>query len=100
MSKLSAPRPSASANADYFRGVWGRFFGSFMQSARENGGWSVEQTAELAGMDAAEWLAVEAGTLLPDSRQQLQSMADALEMEWSSMAQIVVLCQDAWGFNS
>jgi transcriptional regulator with XRE-family HTH domain len=46
-------------------------FGSFISSAREKGGWPVEQTAELAGMDAAEWAAIEAGTRLPNTRPQL-----------------------------
>lgn len=89
--------PLFTSDAGYFQGVWSRMFGSFMTSAREQGGWSVEQTAVLAGMDAAEWSAIEAGVRLPNSRQQLQSMADALEMEWVTMAEIVVLCREAWG---
>ena len=97
MSNTFATLPSASSGANYFQGVWSRMFGSFMQSAREKGGWPVEQTAELAGMDAAEWTAIEAGTQLPSTRQQLESMADALEMEWATMAQIVLLCRQAWG---
>jgi transcriptional regulator with XRE-family HTH domain len=87
----------ATSDANYFQAVWARMFGSFMQSAREKGGWSVEQTAELAGMDAAEWAAIEAGTHLPSSRQQLEGMADSLEMEWATMAEVVLLCRQAWG---
>lgn len=96
MSNMFTPLP-LTADAGYFQGVWSRFFGNFMQSAREKGGWSVEQTAVLAGMDAAEWLAIEAGTHLPNTRQQLEAMADALEMEWATMAEIVLLCRQAWG---
>jgi transcriptional regulator with XRE-family HTH domain len=87
------------SGANDLQQVWGRLFGTFMQSAREKGGWSVEQTALLAGMDTAEWAAIEAGTHLPNSRHELEAMADALEMEFAAMAQVVCLCRQAWGFK-
>ena len=59
-------------------------------------GRSIEETAQLAGMEAAEWSAIEAGNRVPDTRQQLQAMAEALEMEWLAMAETVLLCRDAW----
>jgi transcriptional regulator with XRE-family HTH domain len=85
--------------SDGLQEFWSRLFGTFMQSAREKGGWSVEETALLAGMETEEWVAIEAGTHLPNSRQELQSMADALEIEWPTMARVVCLCSQAWGVN-
>jgi transcriptional regulator with XRE-family HTH domain len=85
-----------TSDLDHSRGSWRRLFGRFMQGAREAAGRSIEETARLAGMDATEWAAIEAGTRLPDTRQQLQAIAEALEMEWLAMAETVLLCRDAW----
>jgi transcriptional regulator with XRE-family HTH domain len=87
------------SGANDLQQVWSRLFGTFMQSAREKAGRSIEQTALLAGMDAAEWSAIEAGTHLPNSRHELEAMADALEMKFDAMAQVVCLCRQAWGFK-
>src|SRR5215472_1355472 len=84
------------ANEDLVRGPWSRLFGRLMQGARESTGRSVEETAQLAGMEAAEWSAVEAGKLLPTTRQQFRSIADALGMEWLDMAKFVLICRGAW----
>lgn len=84
-------------DAGFFQGVWAGMFGSFIESGREKAGLTVEQAAVLAGMDPAEWTAIEAGDQLPKTRRQLQFMAIALEMEWATMANIVCLCSGAWG---
>ena len=87
----------ATSDANYFQGVWSRMFGSFMQSAREKAGLSVENAAELAGMDARNWLAMETGVWLPATRQQLQLISAALDIDWATMTKIVAMCRQAWG---
>ena len=84
---------------DCFQGVWARVFGHFIQSAREKAGLSVENAAELAGMDARNWLATESGAWLPTTRQQLQFMAAALDIDWPTMVRIITLCRTAWGIE-
>ena len=83
----------------YFKAVWARLFGKFIQSAREKAGRSVEEAAALAGMEPAQWLGVEAGDYLPMTRRQLQVAADAVAMEWETMAGIVLMCRQAWGIE-
>ena len=58
------------------------------------GGRSVEEAAQLAGMEASEWSAVEAG-FVPDPAK-LRPMADALELRYDRIATMAVLCRDAW----
>ena len=98
MSMLFAPLPTTTDN-DYFQGAWRRFFGRFIESGREKAGLSLEQAATLAGISAEEWTAIEAGASLPATRQQLQSIADALHIEWALMTRIVLLCRQAWGIQ-
>jgi len=88
-----------TADSRYFQGAWSRFFGKFIESGREKAGLSVEQAATLAGMDAKEWTAIEAGASLPTTRQQFQSIADALNIEWVTMTKIVLMCRQAWGLK-
>jgi transcriptional regulator with XRE-family HTH domain len=57
---------------------WGRIFGLSIQSGRKKKAYSVEEAARLAGMEASAWLAVEAGRV-PESAEQLRSMASALD---------------------
>lgn len=98
MSMLFAPLPPTS-DSEYFRGAWSRFFGKFIESGREKAGLSIEQAATLAGMDAEEWTAIEAGATLPTTRQQFRSIADALNIEWITMTKIVLMCRQAWGIQ-
>jgi transcriptional regulator with XRE-family HTH domain len=93
-----ASLPSTTDN-EYFQGVWSRFFGLFIESAREKASLSVEQAAGLADMSTAEWSAIEAGASLPTTRQQFRSIADALDIEWVTMAKIVLMCRQAWGLK-
>jgi transcriptional regulator with XRE-family HTH domain len=74
--------------------VWGRLFGQCVGKTREAAGRSVEEAAHLAGMEASEWSAVEAG-FVPDPAK-LRPMADALELRYDRIATMAVLCRDAW----
>jgi len=98
MSITFSPLPLTAENI-YFQDVWSRMFGQFIQSGRQKAGRSVEEAAALAGMDPAQWLGVEAGDYLPITRQQLHVVADAVAMEWATMAEIVMLCRQAWGIE-
>jgi transcriptional regulator with XRE-family HTH domain len=88
-----------TGDSEYFQGAWSRFFGKFIESGREKAGLSVEQAATLSGISAEEWTAIEAGASLPTTRQQLRSMAAALDIEWVTMTKIVVMCRQAWGMK-
>jgi transcriptional regulator with XRE-family HTH domain len=77
------------------RRVWGRLFGLFIQKGREKKGFSVEQVAGLAGLEASAWAAFEAGRV-PETVVQLRSMAGALEFSDVQLATMVQLCRDAW----
>ena len=98
MGTAFTPLPTTTEN-EYFQGAWRRFFGRFIESGREKAGLSIEQAAALAAMTAEEWAAIEAGASLPATRQQLQSIADALHIEWALMTRIVLLCRQAWGLE-
>lgn len=74
--------------------VWGRLFGQCVGKTREAAGRSVAEAAHLAGMEASEWLAVEAG-FVPDP-SKLRPMADALERRYHRIATMAVLCRGAW----
>ena len=76
------------------RQAWGRLFGTCVEKTREAGGRSVEEAARLAGMEASEWAAVEAG--YPPDPAQLRPMADALALGYDRIATMAVLCRDAW----
>ena len=89
---------SSSTNEVIQRG-WSRMFGAFIESARRKAGLSVDQVAVLASMDAQRWLAIEGGTWLPTTRQQLHLMAAAMDLDWAVMAQIILICHQAWGLK-
>ena len=74
-------------------------FGHFIESGREKAGLSIEQAAYLAGMNVEDWSGIEVGTWLPTTRQQFRSMAAALDMEWSTMTSIILMCRQAWGID-
>jgi transcriptional regulator with XRE-family HTH domain len=99
MSKAFSGLQLADDAGFFFQGVWARMFGRFIESGRQKAGLTVEQAAILAGMDPTEWTAIEAGALLPKTRRQLESMADALDLEWALMVRIVRLCREAWGLR-
>jgi hypothetical protein len=78
------------------RQAWGRLFGRSIEKTRQATGRSIEEAAFLAGMDRAEWAAVELGHV-PGEPAQLRSMAAALGLRYEQMAKLAWLCRDAWG---
>jgi hypothetical protein len=98
MSITFAPLPSTTENL-YFQGVWGRFFGKFIESGREKAGLSVAQAAELAGMSLEDWTGIEVGTWLPNTRRQFRAIAAALDLDWATMTSIILMCRQAWGIQ-
>ena len=78
-----------------YRLAWGQLFGSCIEKTWEAGGRSIEQAAHLAGMEASQWAAIEAG-YVPTEASQLRSMAGALECGYDRIATMAVLCRDAW----
>jgi hypothetical protein len=92
--------PSTSDDQQYFRGFWARIFGQFIQSAREKAGLAVEPAAWLAGMSSTEeWVSLEAGDLLPSTREEFRSIAAALDIPWETMTSVVLMCRQAWGIQ-
>jgi Helix-turn-helix domain len=86
---------SPSFFADDRRQFWGQIFGHMIQNAREESGRSLEETAELAGMELTDWLAVEAGHV-PSGTTWVRPMADALALSYDQISSMVVLCREAW----
>ena len=76
------------------RQVWGRLFGTCVEKTREARGRSVEEVARLAGMEASEWAAIEAGYV--PNPAQLRPMAGALECGYEKIALMAFICQGAW----
>jgi hypothetical protein len=67
-----------------------------MGSARDRAGLSVERAARLADMYPEAWTSMEAGDLLPTTREELELIAAALDIEWALMARILLMCRQAW----
>ena len=88
-----------TTESDYFRGFSARLFGAFIQSAREKAGLAVEPAAWFADMCTEEWMSLEAGDLLPSTKEEFQSIAAALDIEWSTMTSIILMCRQAWGIQ-
>jgi transcriptional regulator with XRE-family HTH domain len=68
----------------------------FVGSIRKKTGCSIEEVASRIGMTIEEWEQVEDGTLLPNTPEQVQVLAYALDVEWDAMVEIVSLCRNAW----
>lgn len=98
MSMMYAPLPSSPITDD-LRCSWARLFGKFVEGAREKTGRSIEEAASRIGMTVEDWKEVEAGLLLPNTREQVYVLADALDIEWSAMVEIVQLCRGAWSLR-
>ena len=73
----------------------GRLFGSGIEECRKQAGLSVEEAARLAGMEFSKWVAIEAGSV-PQTTNQLRAMADAMEVGYEKLLNLVALCRDAW----
>jgi transcriptional regulator with XRE-family HTH domain len=77
------------------RQPWGRIFGSSIENGRDKKAFSVEEAAGLAGMEPSAWIAVEAGRV-PETAEQLHSMACALGFTNARLETLVLLCRGAW----
>ncbi|MBV8116299.1 MAG: helix-turn-helix transcriptional regulator [Silvibacterium sp.] len=77
------------------RRAWCQLFGAMVQDRRQAIGRSVEEAAQLSGMQSSEWTAIESGHI-PADPARLRSMAAALEVRFDDMALLVYLCQGAW----
>lgn len=95
MSMIDIESMSSSRFGAGRRHAWGRMFGTFIRSAREKHGRPLEDTARLAGMEASEWAAIEAG-YVPLDMAMLRPMAAALEISYDEIALLAVFCRGAW----
>ncbi|MGA8090255.1 MAG: helix-turn-helix transcriptional regulator [Terracidiphilus sp.] len=96
MSRLLQSFPRSRRSTPFRRKVWGEMFGGLLRDAREERGRSVEDAAQAAGMEVAEWEAVEAGQV-PENWEQVRRMADGLGIDRSWLTPLVLFCHEAWG---
>jgi transcriptional regulator with XRE-family HTH domain len=73
---------------------WGRTFGLFIKECRDRTGRSTEEAARLAGMEARNWKAMEAG-MAPEP-EQFHLIADALGVSLDVIQGLATFCQAAW----
>jgi transcriptional regulator with XRE-family HTH domain len=92
---ISESQSPSSANFAIRRRFWAGIFAQAVQHARQAIGLSVEDAARLAGMEASEWAAIEAGAV-PQTADQLLSMAGTLQISYDRLLSLVLLCRDAW----
>ncbi len=71
-----------------------RLFGACIRSCREKRGRSIEEAAAVAGMEAVEWAAVEAGSA--PNPTCLRSIAAGVGTTINQIAPLIFICQDAW----
>jgi hypothetical protein len=77
------------------RQAMGLLFGSGIEEMRKSAGLSIDEAAVAAGMNAAEWLAVEAGKV-PDSWERMRMMGAAINLRPEQIALYAFICQGAW----
>jgi hypothetical protein len=77
------------------RRFWAAIFTKAIEHNRRACGLSIEDAAWLAGMEASEWAAIEAG-MVPQTMAQLLSIAGPLEIGHERLFNLVLLCRDAW----
>ncbi len=92
--KMFASLPSSSL-PEARRQSMGRLFGFGIQKACEKAGLSIEQAAHRSGMEVSAWAAIEEGQV-PQDISQLRAMTDAMEIGFDKIANMVLLCRDAW----
>ena len=93
-SKMFPTLPS-SCLPEQRRAVWGRMFGFGIQGARKKANLSIAEAARLSGMQVSEWTAIEEGTV-PQDINQLRAMTDAMAISFDTIANMVLLCREAW----
>jgi len=99
MSMHCTVLPSTPADDQYFQGFSARLFGHFIEGAREKAGLTVGRAAWLSEICPEAWTSMEAGDLLPTTREEFELIVAALDMEWPTMAEVVLLCSNAWGIH-
>ena len=92
--KMFVPLPS-SYLPEVRRQSMGRLFGSCIQGVREEADLSLEEAARLSGMKTFEWAAIEEGTV-PQDASRLRAMADAMQISFDQIGNLVLLCRAAW----
>ena len=92
---IASIQNATSATFALRRQFWAGIFAKAIQHNRQQCGLSVEQAAQLAGMEAWEWAAIEAG-FVPQTMVQLQSIAGTLQISYDRLLNLVLLCWDAW----
>jgi hypothetical protein len=85
----------ASDSTDTLSDTWPRLFGVMIQDVREFMARSVEEAAQLAGLEPSVWAAVENGEITVDP-DWLRPMADALGIPFDRMQAMIHLCQFVW----
>jgi transcriptional regulator with XRE-family HTH domain len=75
--------------------VYARLFGRCIEKIRESKCQSLDETANLAGMESSEWAAIEAGHV-PGEEAKLQSIAGALECHYDQIVNLALVCKGAW----
>lgn len=96
MSTTFTEQNAVREQAEYLRRFWATVFAGGIENARMAAGRSINEAARLAGMELTEWMALEAGALLPQSSEQLRAIAGALQMDYDRLASFVLLCRSAW----
>jgi hypothetical protein len=82
--------------AEHLRRFWTHIFSTGIENARKATGRSIEEAARLAGMELSQWMALEAGSWLPQTTHQLMAIAGVVEMDYQDLASFTLLCWSAW----
>jgi len=92
--QISSVQITPSANFA-LRQFWAAIFAKAIQYNRQARGLSVQDAAQLAGMEVSEWAAIEAGAV-PRTEGELYAIAGTLEIGYDRLFNLVLLCRDAW----
>jgi transcriptional regulator with XRE-family HTH domain len=87
--------PSYRRGSAQRRKAWGEFFGHLLREVRVESGRSIEQAASASGMEVSQWEAVEDGQV-PETWAKICRMTEALGLDRTGTAGLVLLCQEAW----
>jgi len=91
---ISGSQLSPSANFA-LRRSWAGIFAKAIEHNRQARGLSLEEAAQLAGMEVSQWAAIDAGSV-PQTTAQLHALAGTLEIGYDRLLNLVLLCRDAW----
>lgn len=91
---MSMTRSNRNNLRNIRRRASGQLFGMFMLKARESRGFSVEEVAERMGIEASDWLAIEAGAI--PHPEWLPVIADGLDIGLDQIGVSIRICRDAW----